>query len=376
MKNKICVYAICKNEEENLEAWLNSMSEADYIVVLDTGSTDKSFEILSEDKRVYRTERQIYDEWRFEVARNDSMYLIPEDANILVCTDIDEIFEPGWAEILRKNWKEDTDQAWYKYVWSHNEDGSEKVIFFNNKIHGRSYYWKFPVHETLFTDKKNINTINLYDDPNNMITLHHYQKYKESRNSYLPGLKTRVSEAFNYEQPDYISFLYLTHQYYYEGLYEECIKYGERVLDRYRDNFSNMEIGSIFNFIGESYLKLNNELKAENYFNMGITNSIQFTGNYISSILLYQKQRRFEMAEVIIKTCDKYATRSYNWLEKANAYDYTLEMIKGVNAWYLGRKLEGLGWTTIAKEKANGICSQLDKNYELMVSDIMNSGSL
>ena len=44
MKNKICVYAICKDEMKFIDKWIESMSEADYIVVLDTGSTDGTFE--------------------------------------------------------------------------------------------------------------------------------------------------------------------------------------------------------------------------------------------------------------------------------------------------------------------------------------------
>ena len=43
---KICVYAICKNESKFINRWLASMSEADYIVVLDTGSTDGTYEKL------------------------------------------------------------------------------------------------------------------------------------------------------------------------------------------------------------------------------------------------------------------------------------------------------------------------------------------
>ena len=49
---KICVYAICKNEEKFVERWYNSMKEADYIVVLDTGSTDKTIELLAEKDKV------------------------------------------------------------------------------------------------------------------------------------------------------------------------------------------------------------------------------------------------------------------------------------------------------------------------------------
>ena len=34
--NKICVYAICKNESQFVDRWVDSMQEADEIVVLDT----------------------------------------------------------------------------------------------------------------------------------------------------------------------------------------------------------------------------------------------------------------------------------------------------------------------------------------------------
>ena len=42
----ICVYAICKNEEQFVERWMKSMSEADLVVVMDTGSTDGTVEKL------------------------------------------------------------------------------------------------------------------------------------------------------------------------------------------------------------------------------------------------------------------------------------------------------------------------------------------
>ena len=39
---KVCVYAICKNEEKHVKRWYQSMKEADSIYVLDTGSTDNT----------------------------------------------------------------------------------------------------------------------------------------------------------------------------------------------------------------------------------------------------------------------------------------------------------------------------------------------
>ena len=43
---KIVVYAICKNEESFVDRWMDSMAEADQVVVLDTGSTDGTVDAL------------------------------------------------------------------------------------------------------------------------------------------------------------------------------------------------------------------------------------------------------------------------------------------------------------------------------------------
>jgi glycosyltransferase involved in cell wall biosynthesis len=174
---KICVYAICKNEIKNVDKWLDSMSEADDIVVLDTGSTDGTYEKLKADSRVTRVEQKVITPWRFDVARNESLKLVT-DADILVCTDFDEVFEPGWGAILKANWKDDTVRCFYPYIWSHDENGEPNYTFKSDKIHANhDYYWKHPVHEYL----------SRYDDPEESceyerihhisidnIKLHHY----------------------------------------------------------------------------------------------------------------------------------------------------------------------------------------------------------
>ena len=94
--NKICVYAITKNEEQFVERWYNSMKEADSIVVLDTGSTDNTVTKLRELGAT--VDVKIIDPWRFDVARNEAMKMVPEDWNILLSTDLDETLEPGWSK--------------------------------------------------------------------------------------------------------------------------------------------------------------------------------------------------------------------------------------------------------------------------------------
>lgn len=59
-KYKICIYAICKNEEKYIDTWYNSVKEADKIFILDTGSTDNTFNLLKDkfydrDLRLYHS---------------------------------------------------------------------------------------------------------------------------------------------------------------------------------------------------------------------------------------------------------------------------------------------------------------------------------
>ena len=77
---KIIVYAICKNESKFVDCWMNSMTEADAVVVLDTGSSDDTVEKLR--RRGAIVERAEIFPWRFDTARNRSLALAPSDPRL------------------------------------------------------------------------------------------------------------------------------------------------------------------------------------------------------------------------------------------------------------------------------------------------------
>ena len=124
---KVCVYAICKNESQFVERWMASMGEADAVVVLDTGSTDDTAESLRAAGARVTVER--FDPWRFDTARNRSLDLVPEDADICVCTDLDEVLHPGWRALLEAAWVPGTTRATYRYTWNFLPDGREGHVF-------------------------------------------------------------------------------------------------------------------------------------------------------------------------------------------------------------------------------------------------------
>ena len=102
MKHKICIYAIARNEEQFVDRFCDAAAEADYIAVLDTGSTDRTVEKLSDRGVIVR--QTTIEPWRFDVARNLSLLLIPRDTDLCVCVDLDEVLLPGWRAALEKAW--------------------------------------------------------------------------------------------------------------------------------------------------------------------------------------------------------------------------------------------------------------------------------
>ena len=132
-KYKIYVYAICKNEEKHINRWVDSMKEADGIYVLDTGSTDNSVKLLKELGVNVTTIN--YSNFKFDEARNDSLALVPMDADICVCTDLDEVFNKNWRKELESIWTSNTDRISYNLNFSFDDMGNPISSYFISKLY-------------------------------------------------------------------------------------------------------------------------------------------------------------------------------------------------------------------------------------------------
>ena len=185
---KVIVYAICKNEEKFVEGWMASMSEADGIYVLDTGSTDGTVEKLRKLGAQVTVEE--ITPWRFDTARNRSLDLVPEEADICVCTDLDEVFRPGWRDQVETAWQRDGRRLHYRYTWNFLPDGREGVVYYADKIHARQgCRWVGAVHEVLRFDGGE--GVTVYAPG---VRLEHHADPEKSRGQYLPLLELAVEE--------------------------------------------------------------------------------------------------------------------------------------------------------------------------------------
>lgn len=216
MKYKICVYAIAKNEEAFVDRFCNAAAEADYIAVLDTGSTDATVEKLRAQGCIVEQAEII--PWRFDEARNRSLELIPEDTDVCVCLDLDEVLLPGWRAALEAAWTGTADSGRFTNIRSRNGDGTPGTAFLQRKLHRPgTMRWKYPVHEVL------VRIDGRPDAPETVVAdmaVEHMPDRSKSRAQYLPLLELGAEE----NPEDARCAHYLGREYMYYGRWDDAIR--------------------------------------------------------------------------------------------------------------------------------------------------------
>ncbi len=317
MDKKICVYAISKNEIKFVDRWYNSVKEADYVCVLDTGSTDGTYEKFKELGVI--TKQKKYKNFRFDVARNDSMALIPPDTDICVCIDIDEYFEAGWAKILRENWCENTGRVRYRYTWNFNPDGSEGVVFMADKIHkAGAYNWKYPVHEVLSPTTSG--KLEFLDLP--QIQLNHKADNTKSRKSYLPLLELSVKE----NPQDDRNMHYLGREYMFAGEYDKAIETLNRHLNLPSANWDIERCASL-RYIAKCHKQKGEKVSQESALFRAILECNYVREPYFELGIFYFEQNEFLKAAFVFSEMLKIENRYLNYMSApicwgSAPYDY------------------------------------------------------
>lgn len=315
---KVVVYAIAKNEEKFVDRWVKAMAEADEIYVLDTGSTDNTVSRLR--KLGVNVSVEKIDPWRFDVARNHSLELVPDDADICVSTDLDEIFEPGWRKILENSWKEGTTRARYNYNWSLDEKGNPLVNFYIEKIHIRKgYKWTHPVHEVLtFDGEEQYVTI---DD----ITLNHYPDVTKSRANYLPLLELSVKE----KPEDDRNVHYLGREYMYYGMWNESIDTLIKHLSLPSATWKDERCASM-RFIARDYIQLKRYDEAKMWLEKAILEAPHLRDPFVERALLSYSLNEWQDVIKYSLEALKIENHPKSYINEPSSFDGTIEDILSI----------------------------------------------
>ncbi len=336
---KICVYAICKNEEKFVNEWVNSMSEADQIYVLDTGSTDNTVKELEKRGVIVKTE--IIDPWRFDVARNESLKMVPDDTNICVCTDLDERFEKGWRKNLEQIWDSKTTRVRYNYNWSFDEYGMPATNFYIDKIHQKKgYKWTHPVHEVLkFNgEQENFKTSDL-------ITLNHYPDKNKPRTQYLKLLELSVKE----DPEDDRNMHYLGREYMYYKEWNKCIDTLIKHLNLKTSTWKDERSASM-RFIARSYIELKRYDEAKMWYEKAINEAPYLREAYVELAFLEYRFNNWEKVYNLLNKALEIKERGKSYINENFCWNSTIYDLLSISAFYLNKPEESLRNIDIAIE--------------------------
>lgn len=323
---KVCVYAICKNEEKFVDRWMDSMNEADLVVVTDTGSTDGTVEKLrSRGAIVYIHEVK---PWRFDVARNISLDNVPEDVDICICTDLDEVFDKGWRDKLEKVWDKDVKTARYLYNWSFHKDGTPDVQFTYFKVHSRhDYRWKCPIHEYLAYTGSEPQKVVFVEG----MVLNHYPDPGKSRGSYLPLLEMAVQEEPENDRMNY----YLGREYMYAGRWKDCINTLKGYLKLKTATWAEERCAAM-RWIAVSCHRLGDHMESYRWYMKAIAEMPDMREPYVECAKMAYETKNWPLCLFMVQEALKIKEKSKVYVNMGYAWDHTPYDYAAIAAYNLG----------------------------------------
>ncbi|MFN8672857.1 MAG: glycosyltransferase [Candidatus Sericytochromatia bacterium] len=224
----VCILA--KNEEKHLERALRSAKKvANEIIVLDTGSTDRTIEIAEK-----LADKVIKTEWKndFAFARNQVMEYASSDWIIML--DADEAFSERTFDKIKPTLMtlDDNKTGTLKIVNFLDKNGIlEKFEHYVTRIipNNKKYKYIRAIHEIPVDNNNNIPETEVLKE----IEVLHYgyssetvlEKNKIERNRKI------ILDSIEKEPDSFLNYFYLAENYKDEQNYQEIIKYSEKALE-------------------------------------------------------------------------------------------------------------------------------------------------
>jgi len=330
---KIAVYAISKNEILHAERWAKATEGADYRIVADTGSTDGTQEKLAE---LGVTVHQIHVKpFRFDMARNAALALVPNDADVCLILDLDEVPAPDFFKKVRKKWKAGADLGWISMKTDANK-------WERDRLHSRwNWTWKYPCHEVnIFYGKHQTIDCDIRD-----AVIEHLPDNTKSRGQYLELLEMAVKEF----PQDPRMWTYMCREYFFYSKWEDVIKAAERKLE---NEGWDVESAAVCRWAGEAAHQLGQEETARMWYDKGAEIlPLQGEPQFGVAMDAYRKQEWQRCLDAALNALE--SPRSNHYCYESAVWDWKAYDLAGIAAYNLKHIDEAITFTREAV-KANG----------------------
>ena len=343
---KIFVYAIAKNESSNYKRWLESVKEADGILVLDTGSTSiyHEGETLADAARELMCQVSWFAESKhrpgpfdFAAARNEALALAQEQFTVapgeqafFVSLDLDEVIEPGWKFALEELLGAEENEFVNQIVFRMHVPGDNSYDF--DVVRGSrkfTHEWKYPIHEVL-TVRANERQARLETG----INVYHYPDDNKERD-YLPSCLQMVTQYPN----DPRSYHYFGRELMMRGDHTAALSAFETYLSfEYSHYVWKAEIAIILNYMGFCHEQLGQAQAAEMAYMRAITYAPNCREPYLDLSDFYSRYNDNTSAYALLcRALTLPETNEYIYKKPAAYSEFPHHMACAI-AWRLGFK--------------------------------------
>lgn len=328
---KIAVYAIALNEEKHVMRWLEATKDADIRLVADTGSTDKTVQLLQGAPNVIVHQISVKP-FRFDDARNAALALLPTDVDMCLSLDMDEIPQDGFFDVVRQNWTPDVNRIWVTwetgFKWQNN-----------NRFHSRhGYRWVKPCHEVteyygdFFGGEEKSITLDL--------TVAHRPDDDKSRSQYLPMLKMAVAET----PQDARMWAYLCREYFFHQKWKETIESAEEML---KAGGWYIERAASCRAAGQAFMHLNNKEMARDWFVKGVKEAPdQLEAWYSLAQFNYEIKNWQGCWDSAIKVDS--LTKEKHYLVNDDVWNWKCFDLLSIAGWHIDKKKEAMEYAVKA----------------------------
>lgn len=335
---KVIVYTIAKNESAFVERFCESAKDADDIVIVDTGSDDGTAGLA---KRCGATTYEVcVSPWRFDVARNASLALVPGDADVCVCLDLDEVMEPGWRDEVEARWSPDTTRLRYMFDWG---DG---VRFMSDKVHSRrGYLWKHPCHERLVSDPRVVEKFS--ETPR--LLVRHLPDQTKSRGQYLDILRVGTLE----DPHDARNSFYYARELTFYSMWAAAIEELRRYLSLPSATWG-AERGYAARLIGRCLESLGRPVEAEEWYVVATREAPERRDSWLELADYYHRIERWQDCLPAAKKALEIVDFRSDWPVDPAAWGSKPHDLVALASYYTGDKAHAISHGTIASAMEPG----------------------
>lgn len=334
---KVAVYTIALNEEKHVERWYNSVKDADYILIADTGSTDKTVEIAK--SLGINVVNVLIKPFRFDTSRNAALAALPADIDYCISLDMDEVLTEGWRQDIETLFPLEPNQSAIlrsTLTWNFKEDGTPGLQYGADRVHSRwGVMWRQPAHEI-------IGTYGDYKEARGSVGfgIYHLADANKSRSQYMAMLKMAVDEN---PYSDRNAFYYARELYFY-GLYKEAAKEFKRHLELPTAVWKPERAASL------RYLAICEPISAETHLVKAVATDPSRREPKVALAQEFYKKQDWENCYKWAVSALEIETKPLDYMCEEFAWDHTPWDLAALAAYNLGKLEEALKYGTKAVE--------------------------